>query len=238
MDGLSLSVDWYQVEIEKGIDNLTPNFILNECLDGNESQCAQVRRGAAGDLWIGSNVNSSGRVAALNDNLANEEVSGWDIIVDYSLDMGNMGSLSLNNTMSIIDTWDTQELDGAPIDDCKGKWGSICEYPTPDFRNNMRLTWLTPWNITGSLAWRHISEVEDVNENVDLDSIDYFDVAGIWDIFDETASIRLGVNNVLDEEPPIAGGAAGPSNNGNGNVFPGMYDALGRYWYLGVTVGF
>lgn len=239
VDGLSLSVDWYSIEIEEGINNLGPEFILNQCLDGNDSQCNDVRRGNAGDLWIGSNVDSSGRVSALNDNLAIETVEGWDIIADYSLDMGSWGSLSANNTMSIIDTWDQQELKGAPVVDCAGNWGGDCGYPTPDFRNNLRVTWLTPWNITGSVMWRHTSEVKDLNgNNMDLDAVDYFDIAGVWDVFDETASIRLGVNNFLDEEPPIAGGAAGPSDNGNGNIFPGMYDALGRYWYLGVTVGF
>jgi outer membrane receptor protein involved in Fe transport len=149
-----------------------------------------------------------------------------------------MGSLSFNNNMSIIDSWDQQELKGAPVEDCAGNWGGSCGYPTPDFRNNLRVTWLTPWNITGSAMWRHTSEVKDLNNNLDLDAMDYLDLAGVWDLWDETVSLRIGVNNVTDEEPPIAGNAAGPSINGNGNTFPGMYDALGRYYYLGVTVGF
>ncbi len=238
IDGLSLSVDWYSIEIEKGINNLTPEFILNQCLDGDQASCANVRRGNAGDLWLGSDVNVSGRVSALNDNLAIEEVEGWDIIADYSLDLGGMGSLSFNNNMSIIDSWDQQELEGAPKVDCAGNWGASCGYPTPDFRNNLRVTWLTPWNITGSAMWRHTSEVKDLNNNLDLDAMDYLDLAGVWDLWDETVSLRIGVNNVTDEAPPIAGNAAGPSINGNGNTFPGMYDALGRYYYLGVTVGF
>ncbi|RLQ22161.1 TonB-dependent receptor [Seongchinamella sediminis] len=238
IDGLSLSVDYYSIEIEKGISNLDPSFILDECLDGNDSQCAKVKRGRAGDLWIGSNVETSGNVVALNDNLAVEEVEGWDVIADYSLDIGDMGTLSFSNTLSVITKWDEAELKGAPTTDCKGNWNSSCGYPTPETRNNLRVTWLTPWNVTGSAMWRYISEVEDLDGNIDLDSVNYFDIAGIWDVFDDTASIRLGVNNVLDEAPPVGGSAAGPSIQGNGNVFPGLYDTLGRYWYLGVTVGF
>lgn len=238
IDGLSLSVDWYSIEIEKGISNLDPSFILDQCLDGNDSQCNLVRRGNAGDLWIGSNVQTSGQVIALNDNLAIEEVEGWDIVVDYSLDIGGMGTLTFNNITAIIDKWDEAELKGAPTTDCAGNWGESCGYPTPDFRNNLRATWLTPWNVTGSVYWRYISEVEDLAGNIDLDDIHYFDVAGIWDILDDTASIRLGVNNVFDEAPPVAGSAAGPNLQGNGNVFPGLYDALGRYWYVGATLRF
>ncbi len=237
IEGLIVSVDYFTIEIEKGIDNLGPEFILNECLDGNDALCENVRRGPLGDLWIGSDVNSSGRVSALNDNLAIEEVKGWDIIVDYDLGLGDMGTLSFNNTMSIIDTWDQQELEGAPVVDCKGNWGADCGFPTPDFRNNLRATWMTPWDVTVTALWRHIGAVDDLNGNLDLDSVDYLDLAGVWNVMDN-AALRLGVNNVLDKEPPIAGNAAGPSINGNGNVFPGMYDALGRYMYLGVSVSF
>lgn len=237
IEGLTMSVDWYQIEIEQGIEDLEPEFILNQCLAGETSFCDSVNRGARGDLWIGSDVNTSGHIVALQDNLAREEVEGYDVIFDYSLEVGGMGTLMFNNTMSIIETWDTQQASSAPVDDCKGNWGGNCGYPTPDFRNNFRATWLTPWGITGSLAWRHIGDVTDLNGNLDLDDTDYFDVSAVWDVLDNT-SLRAGINNVLDEEPPIAGDAAGPSINGNGNVFPGMYDALGRYMFLGVSVEF
>jgi outer membrane receptor protein involved in Fe transport len=245
-DGLSISVDYYDIEIEKGIDKLGPEFTLNQCLDGNDAQCAKVNRGNAGDLWIGSNYPVSGHIEALNDNLAIERVKGWDILVDYDIEIGKWGSLSFHNNMAIIDTWDQQELEGAPTVDCNGNWGATCGYPTVDFQNNLRTTWITPWNLTASLMWRHIGEVDDINvggdgvvgsNGLDLDATDYFDLAGIWEVTD-WASLRAGVNNMFDEEPPIAGNLASAEIQGNGNIFPGMYDALGRYWYFGVEVGF
>ena len=96
---------------------------------------------------------------------------------------------------------------------------------------------MTPWDVAVSAYWRHISSVTDLNGNLDLPSVNYLDLAGTWDVT-ENASVRLGVNNITDKEPPIAGNAAGPSINGNGNVFPGMYDALGRYMFVGVSVSF
>ena len=130
--------------------------------------------------------------------------------------------------MAFFTTWDQQELAGAPTVDCKGMWNDVCNYPTPDFQNNFRITWKTPWNVRASLLWRHIDEVRDVDGVLDLDAIDYFDLAAIWDAT-ENITVRIGANNILDEDPSLAGGSAGPSNNGNGNVFPGAYDALGRY---------
>ena len=55
---------------------------------------------------------------------------------------------------------------------------------------------------------------------------------------------RLGVNNLLDREPPLVtsgSGAFGASACGsgcNGNTYPGSSDALGRYIYTGVTLDF
>ncbi|MBA6413540.1 TonB-dependent receptor [Parahaliea sp. F7430] len=234
---LSVSVDWYNIEIKQGIATPNPEFILDECLAGNAAQCAKVKRGPLGDLWLGSDVNTSGHVVALLDNLAREEVEGWDVVVDYAVQLGDMGTLSFNNTMSLVTKWDQQEFAGAPTVDCHGMWGSSCGYPTPDFRNNLRATWLTPWDVTASLMWRHIGGSDDMNGNVDIDSYDYLDISAIWNVMDN-ASVRLGFNNVLDKEPPIVGDGAGPSNNGNGNTFPGMYDALGRYMYIGATLTF
>ncbi len=241
IDGLTLSVDWYSIEIENGIDEMSPEFILNQCLDGNNAFCngelQSVRRGPRGDLWLGSDINSSGYVTSILDNLATENVEGWDISADYELEMDNMGGLSVSNTMSIVDKWDLQESDVSPKLDCNGMWGGSCEFPSADFRNQLRVTWHTPWAVTASALWRHIGEIEDINGNLDLDAVDYLDVTGVWNVMDNTA-ISFGVNNLFDKEPPIAGGGAGASIGGNGNVFPGMYDVLGRYMHLSVGVNF
>ena len=85
--------------------------------------------------------------------------------------------------------------------------------------------------------WRYTSKLKDLNENVDLKAISYIDLAALWDVT-ESIQMRVGVNNLFDKEPPIAGNGAGPSINGNGNTFPGMYDALGRYWFIAGGVSF
>lgn len=67
----------------------------------------------------------------------------------------------------------------------------------------------------------------------DLDSVSHIDLAGNWNVTSKI-EVRAGVNNVFDEEPPIVDQAAGPSIFGNGNTFPGLYDALGQYWFAAV----
>ena len=47
--------------------------------------------------------------------------------------------------------------------------------------------------------------------------------------------MRLGINNVLDNDPQIN---ASMDVTGNGNTYPQVYDALGRFIFGGVTVKF
>jgi len=237
--GLSLTIDYFDIEIKDGINNLSPEFILASCIEGEDSQCALVKRGGRNDnLWVGSNVDSSGQIVALNDNLAVERVKGIDVVATYQFYIGKWGSVRLYDVMSYIDTWDQQELSSAPTQDCAGKFASSCGFPAPDWRNNLRATWITPWSVTTSLQWRYIGEVEDVNEIRDMDDVNYFDLSAIWEVND-WASLRAGINNLTDEEPPIVGSdIADPSVFGAANTFPGMYDALGRYYFIGASIGF
>jgi len=239
VEGLTLTVDYYDIKIEDGINNLSPEFILTECLEGNTSQCALVKRNASrGDLWIGSNVQTSGQVIALNDNLSVEQIKGVDLVATYDFDVGSWGSVNLHNVLSYVDQWDTQELSNAPKTECAGIFGGVCGFPTPEYRNNFRATWVTPWSVTASAQWRYIDEVEEIDNIRPLKEANYFDIAAIWDVT-EWASVRAGINNVTDEEPSIVGSnQSGASIYGAANTFPGMYDSLGMYWFMGATLTF
>ena len=194
--------------------------------------CERINRGATGDLWVGSDVEKSGHIVSRQENLATEKVVGFDLIADYSLDLGAWGHVDISNVLSLIDKQELQEVAGAPVEDCAGKWGSVCGSPTPGpCATRCGVIWTTPWDLTATLMWRHLGEVDDRNEDgVDLKDIDYFDLSAVWEANDGI-QLRTGINNLFDKEPPIAGNGAGPTIGGNGNTFPGMYDALGRYWF-------
>jgi outer membrane receptor protein involved in Fe transport len=51
-------------------------------------------------------------------------------------------------------------------------------------------------------------------------------------------SFRVGVNNVLDQDPPLTGSNNCPAGPCNQNVYAQMYDALGRYIFVGLTADF
>ncbi len=78
-----------------------------------------------------------------------------------------------------------------------------------------------------------------------IKSHNYFDFATTF-TFGDHYNLRLGVNNLFDNDPPlVTGGNANRSGSNlcpagpcNGNTYPGTWDALGRYFYAGVTLNF
>ncbi len=57
----------------------------------------------------------------------------------------------------------------------------------------------------------------------------------------KTIRLQLGVNNVADKVPPLVADCpttAPTGANCNGNAYPGVYDATGRYLFARVTAQF
>jgi len=109
-----------------------------------------------------------------------------------------------------------------------------------------------PNGLGASVRWRHFSGVDcalqvpsigcgtptnPIPVNQRLSAQDYFDLAFTARVA-QRLSLRLGANNVFDRDPPLAGGQVIPAGFGNGNTFPQVYDALGRYLFAGFTVDF
>ena len=46
------------------------------------------------------------------------------------------------------------------------------------------------------------------------------------------------MNNVFDKDPPLVGQGNCVATVCNGNTFPQVYDALGRYIFVGVSADF
>lgn len=240
VENLSITVDYFDIEITEAIAAVTSEFILTSCLDSGSAQfCDVINRGAnTGTLWLGSDS-----ISSTDSNIGFFSTTGFDFTVDYTLELGDMGSLQFNDIATYVTEWDQQEVAGEPVDDCLGYWGGVCGQPTIEFQNNLRATWLTPWQLALSAQWRHVGSVDDkAAENNEarvgfkLDSMDYLDLSAIWDVTD-MISVRGGVNNLTDEVAPYAD-APGPGLGGNGNTFPGQYDALGRYYFVGATFQF
>jgi outer membrane receptor protein involved in Fe transport len=75
-----------------------------------------------------------------------------------------------------------------------------------------------------------------------LVSRSYLDLSGSYSFSEagvvKSINARLGINNLLDKDPPLVGQSTCPAVFCNGNTFPQVYDTLGRFVFLGLTADF
>lgn len=232
MDGLTLSVDYFDITVEDYISTVNPETALNECLDTNDAFfCSLVNRGSGGTLWAGQ----TGFITATNVNTGELSTSGFDMNAAYTFDVGSMGSMTMDYTATFLQDLTTQELPNSVPYDSVGYYSGRHGTPNPEYRHVAGASWQTPWNVTAGLTWRHFAAVEIEGGAQPFDAQNYLDVNATYDVFENT-SLRAGINNVLDDEPPYSSSVG--AGFGNGNTFPQVYDALGRYIFVGATVDF
>ena len=70
----------------------------------------------------------------------------------------------------------------------------------------------------------------------EVDSLLYHDIVANYQFESTGTNIAVGVTNLTDEEPEYV--PQGVTARENGNTYPGVYDPLGQYWFLGATVQF
>ena len=254
LPGFVASVDYFNIEIEDIIGTMPLDIILERCLEtGEEAFCSQVVRNPQNGILFGTTVGAGGYINGRNINVAESTTKGVDFQASYRLPMDEWGmdrygGVSFNFNGSWLLEQGNVPLPGDPSYDCAGFFGPVCTTVMPEWRHTARVNWTMPWvDATVSLAWRHWGETTYENLSSDpglsddpdlfiseIDAINYFDLSGLWNMTDNF-SFRAGVNNILDEDPPLV-----PSyivGGGLPNTYP-MYDLLGRRLFVGVTARF
>jgi outer membrane receptor protein involved in Fe transport len=248
---LSVSVDYWRIKINKYIGSLPANASLNNCLNGEMFYCPLIQRDATGSLSVGTGP-TAGRIIATGLNTGSYEESGLDVDGRYVLNLNRAGTLSFAFTGSVQLDNVIKTVPGLPAADCTDYYGPTCtgEGPTspiPKWRHKLRMTWELGNGFDASLNWRHIGALksEQLSPNPQLatgtaypidsqvPAYDYFDMDVGFDL-GKHVSLRLGVDNVLDKQPPLVGFNLNPLLV-NGNMLAPMYDTYGRYLFVNLS---
>lgn len=251
LPSFNVSVDYYDIKVDNLIDTIDPLNTLDACYTaGNAQACSLiVRDGPTGALWL-----NDGNVIDTNVNIGGLRTSGIDFNANYGVDLedwgaGSYGSLQFAFVGTLLQSLETDTGLGFnnSVYDCAGFYANQCGVPNPEWRHRARMTWVTPWDVDLSATWRHFGEVEIAVLGGDgslnnsparldktLDAQNYLDLAATWQVRD-TITVRAGVNNVLDDDPPLSYSVG---TTGNNNTYPQLYDALGRYFFFGITANF
>ncbi len=243
---LNLALDWYNIKIKGAIGTIGYNQIQILCME-QSLYCDRIRRDArAGDydLWIGmASDPASGHIINLPDNIGVYERSGLDFTANYGFNVGP-GRVSTTFAGNYLLKDFTQSLAGqaSTAYDCKGLVNDtrLCQSPKWRHIATARYAWS---DFAVGLRWRHVGAMDykDTDGTPLSDVIwigskvsayDYLDLNGSISI--GPAVISLGVNNVLDKEPPFVGDS-GLAANANAL---GGYDQAGRFFFGSVSLKF
>lgn len=244
--GLAITVDAFKIKVNNTINNVGEDTILSTCAaTGDQTFCGLINRDQFGSLWR----TPAGYVEDVDLNLGSIKTRGIDVGGSYSHQIGSAGTLGLSLNGTYLDEFRTDNGVSTPYN-CAGYYGLQCGTPAPKWRHRARVTFTLPDGIGLSGQWRFFDSVkldrlsnnETLNGsyaivNAKIPTQSYFDLTLTATISD-SYTFRLGVNNVLDKDPPLVTSQALTAVYGNGNTFPNVYDALGRYIFAGVTLNF
>ena len=258
--GLNMSADYFNIKVDQFISGYGANLILTQCVNtGSPTFCSLVHRDANGSLWLSNN----GYVQDTTLNTGSLKTSGVDFNVAYRTDLsalglGDNGSVSATMVGTWLDSLVTQPLPGGASYDCKGLYGLVCGIPAPEWRHKAALTWNTPYSygdwfksLSLRVQWRYFGKVglDAYQSNPQLNNVgnqyaveqnlpaqNYIDLTANFTVHNNL-NFRVGVQNVFDKDPPLVGTNCAATYC-NGNTYPQVYDALGRYMYVGLTADF
>jgi outer membrane receptor protein involved in Fe transport len=239
-----LSVDWYQIELEDVVGNLSVPTIAGGCFNTEGTNpgfspdnfyCGLFSRLGSGNI---TNVQ-------LNQvNLAAWKISGVDVQLDWAFDLAdvglpdNAGRLETNVVVSHLETFKKQARPGAPFLENAGTIGSdLSGGAYPEWKWTASFTWnMDPLRVM--FRWRHIDSMLDFRNvpvfsptAVNPPTYNAYDLVGWWTL-NERVSFRAGVNNLTDKQPPLF------TSYSNSNTDPSTYDVLGRRYFVGLTARF
>jgi iron complex outermembrane recepter protein len=251
---LTVSVDYFDIKIKDVIGAIGGNTILNDCLS-QDMFCNDVHRDPGGSLWR----TQAGYIIDTTVNEGQLKTEGIDVKASYRQPLPALGSALFSVEGTHLNSLQTTPVVGGASYDCTGLWGPTCGGGNPKWRSVTNVTWSTPWDgLDLNVRWRYFGhdDVEFGSSNPFLAGSPYLPLAHIpaYSWFDLTATfnvyknvrLELGVNNIADKVPPLAVGGACTTSSGagnagancNGNTFPGVYDAMGRYLFATISAQF
>lgn len=241
IDRLNLTVDYFNIKVDNAIATINANQTINDCfanLDINSTTCGAISRLPNGQIDV---------VSTQLSNIGSLKVEGLDAQIDYRIPLGGffeIGGEPANLGLQAVASWlferSTQVISNQAPLDCAGFFGGGCTgtgvFATPDFKLNLSSTY-DSGPVTFRLQGRMIDSLK-LRPNV---TAAVQEAKAQW-YFDATTTLRLhekfelfgGIDNLLDNKPPILGTAL----SGDANTDVSLYDVIGRRFFIGARARF
>lgn len=224
-EGLSLTLDYYDIEINDGIVLPDAQNIVNACYDAptlDNPFCDLLGRAANGDL-------NSLSVSYIN--VAAFKTSGIDFGLLYGLDLGSAGDLGIRLSGGFLDKLDIQTTSEPVFDDEKGETGTLLGGNAPEFILNGELSWQLG-DIQVAYSFNHHDALLRVENEIaePAEARNPYKTDAYWEHnirfsyqFNDSTNAYFGVRNLTDAEPEP-----------NSTALP--IAPIGRFVYAGISL--
>lgn len=237
---ISLSVDYYNIDIVNTIASLGVQNTLNKCFNADGSNPSYSATNFYCSLITRNTLN--GQVAQATQpllNLGGYRTDGVDAQFDWALPLNALGlgsgagDLTFNLTANYLNKIEISQLPGAAYQNFTGTIGTD---PYPKWKFSGSLTY-DNGPFQAGLRWRHTAGMRD--STIVTNPASTVPGPGAADYFDLFARIRagehyefrFGVTNLGNRQPEQVGALRGFTNGG-------IYDVIGRAYYAGAKVKF
>ena len=252
LPGLSLTADYYSIVVDGIITSLTAQTIVNSCYDSatlDNVFCNQFER------WRGPGAGPNGEVAgrilsnsliAAPLNFARRERKGIDVNLSYRR---SLGFADLNTNLIYTHNFKISNYQDPTNPDFENRILGELGDPEDEFRWDVDLA-KGPYTLgyrmryIGPMFLTNYEDLFSLNglppANIDYANVDeypavfYHDLRFSWDIGKDSRNreinFYLGVDNVLDTDPPFGSTATGATS--------AIYSVRGRTFYTGVRARF
>jgi outer membrane receptor protein involved in Fe transport len=241
LERFNLAVDYFEIEVEDAVATMNAQTTLDVCyqlLDANSEPCLAITRlPNNGQIF---------QVRASNSNIGSLSVSGVDLSIDYTFGLpagmavgGDGAEMALALQTGWLFERESQIVGATPID-CAGFFGSCTAQGaggSPDFKGLFVASY-----DSGPLMLRTQVRFFDglkplptiaASTPVVAGSVTYLDFSGSY-TFGDKVQVYAGIDNALDEEPPLLTSSWG----GDANTDVTLYDVIGRRYFMGMRVHF
>jgi outer membrane receptor protein involved in Fe transport len=224
--GLSVSLDWYDIEIEDAINTPEAEEVAQLCVDNpslDNPYCGGIVRDADTGFITGFTVRP--------DNVASFHTAGLDVAIHYQFETERLGGFRFQLAGGYLDKLEFISVPGAEVDN------DLEEQYFPKFSATLDASWTHgPLTVAYGINWfgktdRFTREV--LAGDPDYSDPRYFQVKQKWEheinvAYDVTDQLNLyaGINNLFDEKPAFGYGL--------NSSYP--VSAMGRYFYAGARM--
>ncbi|HEX6865988.1 MAG TPA: TonB-dependent receptor, partial [Caulobacteraceae bacterium] len=227
--GLSVALDYYDIEITDAINFFSAQGVVDNCYDLPQpnAYCTDLVRSPS------ANPTQNGIISSFRQfgqNVASYTTAGYDLTAEYRLDPANfgieqdIGRFNFRLIGNRLDDLTFIEIEGVEPDSDAGEVGA------PEWQFNFDLTWLHgPLTVNYGYSWfdETIRYADTYDEEPDYiaEEYKYMSERSVHDIqvryaFDGGLELYAGVNNFTNQEPDIG-------------ALQTPVGAEGRFFYIG-----